>query len=621
MAEVGEGTVVDGRYRVLSRIGSGGMADVWCAEDSHLQRPVALKVLYARFAQDREFVERFRREAEAAAALQHPNVVGVFDRGDVDGTYYIAMEYLEGRSLAELIAAGLSQDEAVRIVRQVLEAARFAHRHGVIHRDLKPQNVIVDDDGHATVTDFGIARAGASEITQTGSVMGTAHYLSPEQAQGLEVGATSDLYSVGVLLYESLTGRVPFEGDSAVTVALKQVSQTPQRPSAINPAVSPALDAVVMRALEKDPSRRFQDAEAFIAALDAAVRDPSAPVAGTTEFAPPPPAVAPVPVAAPDEGEPGEEEERRNRRWLFLLVAIALGLLAGLSLTRDTTTEVTPVTGEQLDTALRLLEQDGFQAGDITRVQRDRAAGVVLEQDPSGEASLDCAVLSFFCDEPEVDLTVSSGPGSAVVPRVAGLDRVVAEDRLQRRGLGVEVVTAPSLDVAEGVVISSDPPAGETAQRGSPVTLTISSGPRQVTVPALIDLRRRAAVARIRERGLVANVSEAESDRPVGTVIDQSPGPGSTLDEGSAVSITVSSGAATVKVPGLVGQTRADAVDELRSRGLTPVVVEREIADEERDGLVVQQSPSGGTEVDEGSEVTVVIGEFVAAEPPLSPRL
>jgi serine/threonine-protein kinase len=184
MQEVVENQLVDGRYRILYRIGSGGMADVWSAEDTHLQRRVALKILHNRFAQDREFVERFRREAEAAAALQHPNVVGVFDRGVVNGTYYIAMQYLEGRSLKDLIAVGLPSQTTVSIVRQILDAARFAHRHGVIHRDLKPQNVIVDSAGKATVTDFGIARAGVSEITQTGSVMGTAHYLSPSRPKG-----------------------------------------------------------------------------------------------------------------------------------------------------------------------------------------------------------------------------------------------------------------------------------------------------------------------------------------------------------------------------------------------------------------------------------------------------
>ena len=224
MPEVSEGSVVDGRYRVLRRIGSGGMADVWLAEDTHLQRQVALKFLHGRFAQDREFVERFRREAEAAAGLQHPNIVSVYDRGEFEGTYYIAMQYVEGPTLKELIDRGLTPEQAVALIRQVLEAARFAHRNGIVHRDLKPQNVIVDGEGKAVVTDFGIARAGVSEITQTGSVMGTPHYLSPEQAQGFEVTAVSDLYSIGVMLYEALTGRVPFEADTAVAVAMKQVS-------------------------------------------------------------------------------------------------------------------------------------------------------------------------------------------------------------------------------------------------------------------------------------------------------------------------------------------------------------------------------------------------------------
>src|SRR5829696_7950436 len=267
------------------------MADVWLAEDDHLQRQVALKVLHARFAQDREFVERFRREAESAAGLHHPNIVAVFDRGETDGTYYIAMQYLEGRSLKQLIDVGLTAEQSVYLIRQVLEGARFAHRHGVVHRDLKPHNVIVDDEGKAVVTDFGIARAGVSEITQTGSVMGTPHYLSPEQAQGFEVTSVSDLYSIGVILYEALTGRVPFEGESAVAVAMKQVSETPLRPSSINPQVSPALDAVVMRALEKEPGQRFQSADAFIAALDAAIEEPGA-AGGTAAFAPLPPVVA-----------------------------------------------------------------------------------------------------------------------------------------------------------------------------------------------------------------------------------------------------------------------------------------------------------------------------------------
>src|SRR5436305_8891355 len=239
MAELTNGTVVDGRYRVISRLGSGGMADVFLAEDQQLRRKVALKLLHRRFSEDPGFVERFRREAQAAAGLQHPNVVSVYDRGSFDDTYYIAMEYLSGRSLKQLIRqeAPLDPVRAIDVTIQILRAARFAHRRGVIHRDLKPHNVIIDDSGHAKVTDFGIARAGASDMTETGSIMGTAQYLSPEQAQGHAVSPGSDLYSIGVVLYELLTGRVPFDAESAVTIAIKHVSEAPVLPSAFNPNI------------------------------------------------------------------------------------------------------------------------------------------------------------------------------------------------------------------------------------------------------------------------------------------------------------------------------------------------------------------------------------------------
>src|ERR671916_2878505 len=243
MAGIARDTMVDGRYRIIGRIGSGGMADVYCAEDTQLGREIALRLLYRRFAEDAEFVERFRREASSAAGLNHPNVVQVFDRGQWDGTYYIAMELLEGRNLKQIVRehGPLEPGLAVDIVLQILKAARFAHRRGVVHRDLKPHNVVVDEEGRAKVTDFGIARAAASDMTETGSVMGTAQYLSPEQAQGHPVDARSDLYATGIVLYELLTGTLPFDADSPVTIALKQVSEDPLPPRQRNPAVPPAL--------------------------------------------------------------------------------------------------------------------------------------------------------------------------------------------------------------------------------------------------------------------------------------------------------------------------------------------------------------------------------------------
>ncbi len=623
MAEVTKGSVVDGRYTVLERIGSGGMADVWLADDSHLHRRVALKVLHARFAQDKEFVERFRREAEAAAGLQHPNVVAVFDRGEIDGTYYIAMQYLEGRTLKQVIDAGLTPEQAAGLIRQVLEGARFAHRHGVVHRDLKPQNVIVDAEGKATVTDFGIARAGVSEITQAGSVMGTPHYLSPEQAQGFEVTAVSDLYSIGVMLYEALTRRVPFEADSAVAIAMKQVSQAPQRPSSINPQVSPALDAVVMRALEKEPGQRFQSADAFIAAIDAALKDPGGGAGNTAAFAPLPPVVA-VPEEPVAEGIDPEDERRRRRRriWMLVAAAVLIGLLVGFALTRDTTTEVPNVTGNQLNVAIALLQQDGFSVGDVKRVEREAPANEVLEQDPAAappadQASEDCSFLTFFCSKPKVTLTVSSGPGSAKVPSTAGLTSTAAEEKLEEAGFKAKLESVHSKDVEEGLVLKSEPSGGETATNGSAVVLKVSSGPKLAKVPVVVGSQRSLAVQQIRGRGFTPSVEEVESKQPEGQVIRQAPSAGSQLPPGSTVSITVSKGEEKATAPNLIGKERAEAVEAVREAGLKPVVQEQETEVPSQVGRVTDQFPPPNSELKPGSTVTLVVGKAAptAAEP------
>jgi serine/threonine-protein kinase len=611
MTEVADNTLVDGRYRIVRRIGSGGMADVYCAEDIHLGREVALKVLHRRFAQDQEFVERFRREAKSAAGLQHPHVVGVFDRGEHDGTYYIAMEHLPGRPLKDIVTtqAPLPQELVIDLGLQVLAAAGFAHRHSVIHRDFKPHNVIVDDAWNLKVTDFGIARAGASEMTETGSIMGTAQYLSPEQAQGHAVGATADLYSIGVMLYEMLCGRLPFEGESAVSVALKHLSEPPTPISQLRPDVHPALESVVMAALAKDPAHRWQTAEDFAEGLRAARAhiDAGTPVArDTAEFTPV--AVAPVAINGDEPPAPPPRPEERERTWPWFtigLMALALlGLLAFLALSGvlgAEKREVPRVVGKQLIQAREQLERAGFDVR-TERVRSPVDFDEVLDQDPDGGEEAD--------EGSTVTLEVSRGPGTVLVPAVANRPREQAINELQEAGLKVSWESRPSDEIEEGLAIRTTPRAGKSVVRGSRVTLLVSSGPEQVEVPDVVGLSRDSAQDSLRGEGLKVVVREEASDKPEDEVIAQDPTAGTEIDAGSRVTITVSSGPEQVAVPELVGLSAVEARRELRAAGLEPVERSSPVDAPEQDGVVTDQEPEVGAEVDEGSTVVIVVGAF-----------
>jgi eukaryotic-like serine/threonine-protein kinase len=599
-------TLVAGRYRLLGKIGAGGMADVWCAEDTMLDRRVALKFLHDRFAQDEQFVERFRREASAAAGLQHPNVVGVFDRGTYEDSHYIAMEYVEGASLNDLIQRGLSVGEAVEIVRQVLAGARYAHEHGIIHRDLKPQNVLVDAEGRARVTDFGIARAGVSEITQTGSVLGTAQYLSPEQAQGLPVTAASDIYSIGVLLYEALTRHVPFEAESPVTVALKQVSERPRPPSELNPAVSRALDAVVLKALAKDPANRFASAEEFLAALDAAEADPSGAALGDTAAHEAVAVAAGTPPAGPPDGPP----ERRGfftpaRLVVLALLLLLVGGVIAWALTRPDQVLVPTVIGVNQDRARAVLEDAGFEVA-VKSVPSDSPSGTVTEQDPTAGSKVD--------EGDTVTITVSSGLGTVVVPPVAGLAEKQARERLKDAGFSVRVDQRPSSRVRAGLVIGTEPPAGSVLERGKRVTLVISTGAKQVQVPSVVGLQQDLAESTLRNEGLIPDIEQRDSDEPEGEVIAQDPAGGSTVKKHTTVTVVVSSGAGSAIVPNVVGESKDQARADLKQAGLSVRVVKRTTTDPDEDGQVVDQSPTAGTRLRRGEFVTIFVGKF--SEPP-----
>ena len=604
-------TVVDGRYRVLHRVGSGGMAEVYCAQDLQLGRKVALKVLYRRFAEDREFVERFRREASSAAGLQHQHVVSVYDRGEYDGTYYIAMEYLEGRSLKTIIReeAPLDPDRAVDLVIQVLRAARFAHRRGIIHRDLKPHNVIVDDEGRAKVTDFGIARAGASDMTQTGSIMGTAQYLSPEQAQGLAVSAASDLYSIGIILYEMLTGRVPFEGESAVTIALKQVNERPTPPSVYNSAVTPELEAVVLPALEKEPSRRFQDADEFISALQAAREGIATPamVTAPTRIEPVPPPSEAYPY--PEEPLPPREPREGGRWWLWLLAVLVAGagLAAVLLLTGTKQVTVPNVVGTDEAVAQAKLRQEGF-ATDSTAKTSDQPKGRVIGQDPSGDTKADKGST--------VTLTVSAGPEQVSVPQVVGLTLKSAQGRLQKVGLESTQREENSTTVEKGRVISVSPGEGEKVDKGSGVNLVVSSGPEQVDVPDVTGKQFDEAQSTLQAAGFKVTRTDKESDKDAGTVLSQNPKGGTQADAGATVALTVATEPTEVDVPDVTGEDVATAVQRLSKAGFEVDQQSRDVDSPEGDNVVIEQSPTAG-KAKKGSKVTIVVGHF---NPNLNPE-
>ena len=550
MSEFESGTIVDGRYRLLHRLGAGGMADVYLAQDEQLDREVALKLLHRRFAEDPGFVERFRREAQAAASLQHPNVVSVFDRGGFQGTYYIAMEYLDGRTLKRLIReeAPLETSRAIDLTIQMLKAARFAHRRGVIHRDLKPHNVIVDDNDHVKVTDFGIARAGASDMTETGSIMGTAQYLSPEQAQGHAVSEPSDLYSIGIVLYEMLTGRVPFDGESPVSIALKHVSEAPIPPSQFNPEIPSALEQVVLWSLNKDPADRPADADQFIMALEQ-VREALAAPAGEVTASMRASAAGGasgagerLPADEPDaacrggrclrrvvglafdgdrlehrDDDRGDHRKRPIWPWIVALVVLLLigGGVAAFVLTRPQKVLVPTVVNLPLPTAQQYIQDAGFTPNVIYETSPSTPNNIVFAQSPLGNARVKSGTT--------VTLTVSTGPGNTTVPTVAQLTQTQAEVRSSEQpGLKVsQIVTETSTSVPAGRGHAHR--SGRRRDRrpvGSSVILLRELGPgRARASSATTSAPRRAALTQFN----VHVVNQTTTTATPGTVLSQAP--------------------------------------------------------------------------------------------------
>jgi beta-lactam-binding protein with PASTA domain/predicted Ser/Thr protein kinase len=633
-------TLFDGRYRILRKLGSGGMANVYLAEDEDLGRRVAIKILSDRYASDDNFNERFRREAKSAASLSHPNIVSIYDRGEADGLPYIAMEVIEGRTLKELVMTRgpLPIAQAVEYAKHILGALRFAHRHGIIHRDIKPHNVLLGAEDRVKVTDFGIARAGASQMTEVGSIMGTAQYLSPEQARGAPVAAPSDLYSAGVVLYEMLTGKTPFNGDTPIEIAMKHLNEAPRPPSELRSEIPAELDLIVLRALAKDPHDRYQSAEEFSEDLDRL--EAGIPVAPETTAAatallaggpltaatqvldrdagtrvlPRSPTAPPrrPPAYPPDYGyrEP-PPKRRRFVPWLLVLLLVAAAALAGwyvYSQVQDELAEskpvaVPPVIGLEEELAKAQLEELGLEADVDRRPSTEYGAGIVADQSPKEGTKL--------AKGEAVLIVVSTGPPMTQVPDVVGMKYDEALDVVQKASLRAKKVEVFS-DKEPGEVLRQDPRADETVREGSVVTLQVSKGRELVPVPDVLEQTRESAEAELRANGFQVTVDAAPSDEYAeGLVFAQNPDPDVEATKGSTVRITVSSGPESKPVPNVVGQDQDEAGETLETEGFEVQVREQETDDPTLKDRVLDQNPSGGVRAEPGSTVTIFVGTFV----------
>jgi eukaryotic-like serine/threonine-protein kinase len=614
-------TLFDGRYRIIRKLGAGGMANVYLAEDQELGRRVAIKILNERHANDDQFVERFRREAKNAAGLSHPNIVSIYDRGEAEGTYYIAMEYLDGRSLKELIVGRgpAPVHVAIDYTRKILDALRFAHRNGIVHRDIKPHNVIVDAEGRVKVTDFGIARAGTSQMTEVGSIIGTAQYLSPEQAKGAPVDQTSDLYSVGVVLYELLTGNVPFSGDSPVEIAMKHISAIPEPPSTIRPDIPEDLDLVVLRALAKTPEERYPSAEemdkdlARVAqglAVSRETEEAATQILSRSQMTPA--TMVAAPPRPPAEVLYEYEQPRRGRPiWPWLLVLLLL-LAAGLTgwfvyqqvkdELADAGTVGVPYLIDLRETqAVGQVLDAGLEPNVIREANADVEAGFVFAQEPKFGEKVDPGST--------VDIHVSTGPPQTEVPDVVGQTRDEAVAALARADLDAKIVEVYS-DKDTGTVTAQNPKGGEKVKVGTRVQINVSRGVRPLTVPSVVGQPYEQAESALEGAGFKVVRQNVDSDQPAGTVVDQNPGSGASAPAGTTVTLSVSKGPVEEQVPDVSSQAEGDAISTLEASGFQ-VDVQREATDDPAlDGFVLSQDPAGGTKAPKGATVTIVVGQF-----------
>ena len=643
------GRVLGGRYTVQDKIGTGGMATVYRGVDEVLGRTVAIKTMLPQYAADESFAARFKQEAQAAAALQSPYIVSVYDWGKDGDTYYIVMEYLRGIDLKSGIRrhGALDPQKVAQIGSQIAQALSIAHKHDIIHRDIKPQNIMVQQDGNIKVMDFGIARAKNSHITTDNSVLGTAHYVSPEQTQGKDLGPTTDIYSLGIVMYEASTGRVPFDGDDAISVALKQVNEQPLPPSQINPAVDPSLEGIILKCMQKNPADRFQTADELGRVLRdylaGRIREVNAATAGlnltATQVAPVVdtrtatgtlPAVSRVdttnggsrPLTATEHAqmEARRKERSRRRKTIFgvLVALIALGAVAYAAMqmyAAGNATRAVPnlLNYTQEEALLAIDETDFFERGNVreeysTTVER----GKVMDQDPDPQRQMARGT--------QINIWVSKGPEpakSTTVRDLRGMTPDEAEAKLEEYNLvGKAGESVYDNEVEVNHVVKQSPAANSTAKEGDVVTYQLSKGIESVQVPTVVGLDYYTAESTLTEAGFSVDVEYDSSDEYEEGYVSRQSTTGM-ADKGSSVTITVSTGPKTAEIPWVEGYTEDAARSLLEDYGFAVSVTHVESTDYES-GIVISQAESGEARL--GSTVSITVsngpGPSYTPDPP-----
>ena len=610
------GRTFNNRYTLTERVGLGGMAEVYRAKDNVLRRTVAVKVMLPQYAADPTFTKRFRQEAASAANLQSPYIVSVYDWGLDGETYYIVMEFLRGTDLKTAIneRGAINQRKAAEIGSQIAQALTVAHEGGVIHRDIKPQNIMVQPDGNIKVMDFGIARAGDAGLSQTATVLGTAHYVSPEQAQGKELTGASDIYSLGVVLYEATTDKLPFDGQDAVSVAVKQVNEIPAPPSTINPNIDPGLEAIIMKALEKDPNKRFKDAAEMrhvlndflagrpinlgedISGLKTQVMGGVAPMQNGTAVMSPVAGsqatgnftqVGPRTYSAEDEAEAAKKKKRNTIIGVIVALLCIIGIAGAVFALNGSGDKVAvpDVTNKPIAQARTTLEQAGFKVGTETEVYSSTvSAGNVVSTDPqAGEQAQKGATIK---------INVSKGTEQITVPDLKGKSADDAQKALSEAGLnGQQGDAVFSDDVAEGMVAGQDTSAGSNANKGDTVVYHLSKGSEKVTIPNVVGMTQAQATSKLESAGFaVSTTTETSKDVDKGNVTKQSKT--GTAAKGTTITITISSGLG--EVPNVVGMSESKAKETIDKSGYKYDVQYKSDSTVAK-GNVISQSTSGNT--------------------------